>query len=438
VPVILAAADDVEFRARHEIKEIRVDMKRKSRAQMGACGLIAMSAAVVLNGAPVQAQEQAQQSDVAALRAQIEELTSRLEKIEADQKKSTETAAKASPTVSSKFPLTVSGLLQIHSLNYFNQDGTGTKPADTFRLRRGEIRITAPSITPRVSGTVLIDPAKSSFRIRVPAVPGNVDTRARDSLLQEIQISYMLNKKGDRSNYIDVGQYKIPIGYESLQSTSSLQTVERALVFTQRDPFDGGYGDVRDTGVQLRGTTGKIDYRLGVFNGFGDRQNATAISDQKAVLGRLSYHPSSALEVGVSGGLGHTGTATGTPRDKRTLFNLFGVYKKDKWSFQSEYMTGDSQLQNGTQTRNVKGYYAGLGYLFTPKIEGILRYDYLDTDRDLSNASVRDSILGVNYYLKGHNAKIQTNIVRRNGSAGAPADLRNDRIELRSNFQIAF
>jgi hypothetical protein len=62
-------------------------------------------------------------------------------------------------------------------------------------------------------------------------------------------------------------------------------------MFTQRDPFDGGYGDVRDTGVQLRGTQGQFDFRLGVFNGFGDRQNTLAVSDAKAVLGMLTFRP---------------------------------------------------------------------------------------------------------------------------------------------------
>ncbi|HEX8551751.1 MAG TPA: porin [Abditibacteriaceae bacterium] len=383
----------------------------------------------------------AQQSEIAQLRTQIEELQARLDKLDEANKKSAEAAAKASPAVTSRFPLTVSGLLQVHSLNYFSQNGPGTQPADTFRLRRGELRITAPRITDRVSGTIQIDPAKASFRSRVPfnAGPGpiNVNTRARDSLLQEIQISYLLNK-GANANYIDAGQFKIPIGYESLLSSGSLPFVERSLIFSQRDPFDGGYGDVRDTGVQLRGTRGKVDYRLGVFNGFGDRQNDLAISDPKAILGRLAFRLNENAEIGVSGGIGNTGTGAGAPRADRNLLNAFAAYKKGKLSFQGEYLTGDSQLQNGANVRDIQGYYAGLGYLFTPKIEGTFRYDYLDTNKAVGNADVRDLILGLNYYIRGNNAKIQTNIVKRNGNVGAPADLQNDRVELRTNLQVSF
>jgi hypothetical protein len=421
-----------------------VNQKTKSQARAVASSLFALSAAIVVSGAPVQAQ----QSEVAALRAQMEELQARLDKLEADQKKSADAAtaaaaaAKSNPAVTSKFPVQVSGLFQLHSLNTFSQSGPAPRVNDTFRIRRGELRLTAPAITSRISGTIQLDPAKASFRSRVPfnAGPGaiNVDTRARDSILQEVQISYLLNKGTDRSNYIDVGQYKIPIGLESLQSSSALQLVERALIFTQRDPFDAGYGDVRDTGIQLRGTAGKVDYRLGVFNGFGDRQNAQALSDPKAVLGRLSFRPNTNSEIGVSGGIGNTGTAAGAPRADRNVLNFFGRYQKNKLTLQGEYLTGDASLQNAPTVFDIKGYYGSVGYLFTPKIEGVFRYDYLDANRNVANADVRDLILGLNYYIKGNNAKIQTNIVKRSGGTGAPADLQNDRTELRTNFQIAF
>ncbi|HEX8834367.1 MAG TPA: porin, partial [Abditibacteriaceae bacterium] len=413
-------------------------------------------ALLIASGAPVQAQ----QSELELLRAQIGELTARLSKLEEEQSTAAaaaKTKAASSPNVTSKLPLQITGLFQIHSLNYFSQNGPAADANDTFRLRRGEIRLTAPTITPRISATAQLDFAKASSRLRVPAIPAgggavpvqNLDTRARDSVLQELQISYLLNKGTNGSSYIDVGQYKIPIGYESLVSSSALPLVDRALIFTQRDPFDGSYGDQRDTGVQLRGSRGPIDYRLGVFNGFGDRQNALALSDPKAVLGRLAYRSPQGFEVGVSGGVGNTGTGAGAPRADRNLFNVFGAYKKNKLSFQAEYLTGDAQLQTGASARDISGYYGQVGYAFTPKIEGIFRYDYLDANRQAAagvDSKVRDLILGVNYYIKGNNAKIQTNLVRRSGAQGLPpaggggltSDIVNDRTELRTNFQIAF
>ena len=392
----------------------------------------------------------AQQSELDTLRQQIAELQNRLNTLEEAQKKSADTA-KTSPAATAKFPVAVSGLLQVQSLNYLDESNRtgGTRGIDTFRLRRGEIRLTAPSITDRISGTVMFDPAKTTTgRLAGGATTGTINIRARDNLLQEIQISYLLNKNNTNTsnNYIDVGQYKIPIGYESLVSSSALQNVERALIFTQRDPFsDSGYGDVRDTGIQLRGTSGQIDYRLGVFNGFGDRQNAPALSDAKAIMARIAFRPkNTGLELGVSGGYGRTGVDTTNTinRPQRTIYNAFAAYKKKKLTLISEFLEGDEQVvtdaSGARQTRDIQGYYGHIGYLITPKLEATFRYDHLNTNRDVSDAEVTDYILGLNYYLRGNNAKIQTNLVRRQSSEETIAALRDNRTELRTNFQIAF
>ena len=400
-------------------------------------GIIGVGAAFY--GAPAQAQ----QTELDVLRAQIAELQARLDALDAAQKATATTLSNAKPVVSTKTPIAISGLLQVHALNYFGQNGTSTtRAADTFRLRRGELRITAPRITDKVSATVMFDPAKSS-----------VASRARDTILQEIVVSYNLNKTATTSNSLDIGQFKIPIGYESLVSSSALPFVERPLIFTARDPFDGGYGDVRDTGLQLNSKFQDFDVKLGVFNGIGDRQNALALSDNKAILGRLAYTGVKNLSLGVSGGAGNTGTSqtaggvTATRRADRTLLNFFGAYNKDKVYAAAEYLRGNAvpinlRAANGTVTavdvagRDIQGYYGALGYMFTPKLQGLFRYDNLDTDRSLSNSTLEDYTLGLNYFLKGNEAKIQFNVIDHNGDSGARGF--RDGTELRTAFQATF
>lgn len=425
----------------------RPTMNTKKRFKSAA--LLAASVSLLIAAMPAQAQE----SETQALRRQIEELQARLDRIEAAQAAQGE-AAKNTPSVTTKLPVVISGLLQVQSLNFFNQDGPGRDAADTFRLRRGELRLTG-TITPKLTGTIMIDPAKTT---------SGTNIRTRDNILQEIQASYLLRSTGtgaEASNlYFDAGQYKIPVGYESLLSTSALPFVERALIFTQRDPFDGGYGDVRDTGLQLRGNVGsQFNYRLGVFNGFGDRQNTLAVSDAKAVLGLLSFSPRGlpGFQIGVSGGRGNTGQSTGiiptVGRSNRDLFNVFGVYKREKLTLQAEYLSGKAQgfQSTGTppvvspQQRDLKGYYGSIGYLFSPNVEGLFRYDYLDANRQATgDSTVRDLILGINYYIKGNNAKIQTNLIRRSGANGLTpgsnptTDIVKDRTELRTMLQLAF
>jgi hypothetical protein len=349
-------------------------------------------------------------------------------------------------------------LLQIRADSFFNQRAANGGPLanDTFRLRRGEIRITAPAITDRISGTVMFDVARGLFANQSSTAAA---ASFGSNVLQELQLNYLLKKATLPANntYIDIGQFKIPLGYEGdLVSSSALETIERGLIFTARDPFGGGYGDIRDTGIQLRGTiNNQFDYRLGVFNGLGERQNQLATSDNKALVARLAYRPTGVpgLTVGVSGAKGSTRTTTSlvAPRADRDAFNVFGAYKKDKVVLQAEYLTGESlgfSVFPGTAiNRKLSGYYGLFGYYFTPQLEGVARYDYLDTNRGgAGDTDVRDLTLGLNYYLKGNNAKIQANIVRREGgnnvlitNAGNPqSDLRNDRTELRIQTQIAF
>ena len=394
------------------------------------------ASAAFYGGAPAQAQ----QTELDVLRQQIAELQKRLDTLDAAQKATDTTLKNAKPVVSTKTPIRISGLLQVHALDYFNQGGTSnSRRPDTFRLRRGELRITAPQITDKVSATVMFDPAKSSLA-----------KRDRDNILQEIVLSYAVDKR----NSVDLGQFKIPVGYESLVSSSALPFIERPLIFTSRDPFDGGYGDVRDTGIQLNSQFSKdFNLRLGVFNGIGDRQNALALSDNKAILGRLDYNGVKNLTVGVSGGAGNTGvTATSgavsqTRRADRTLFNLFAAYNKNKIYAASEYLRGDAVPITLTQAngstpgvtaagRDIEGYYGAVGYMFTPKLQGLFRYDNFDTNRNAGNTTLKDYTLGLNYFLKGNEAKVQVNIVDHNGDSGASGQ--NKGTELRTAFQASF
>jgi hypothetical protein len=427
-----------------------------SRWRRASAGAVLGAVAVVL-GSPMPAH--AQQTEVEALRAQIEELSQRLEKLETSQVATAETA-RSTPAVTARSAVSLSGLLQVHTLGFLNQEGPAPRASDTFRLRRGEIRITAPTITPRISGTVMFDVAKF-----ITNSAANPVVSPNNNVLQEIQLSYLLKKATAPSTdniYIDLGQFKIPIGYEGdLVSSSALQAVERALMFRARDVANGGAGDIRETGVQLRGTLGQFDYRLGIFNGLGERQNQLATGDANAYVARLAYRPKGieGLMVGVSAGKANLGTnPTGAGlfavRTDREVLNTFAAYKRDKLTVQAEYLTGEGQNRTaagaaGTR-RDLRGYYGSLGYLFTPKIEGVLRYDYFDfaRNRDLET-EVKELTAGINYYIKGNNAKIQANIVRVDGGRDLTAangfgggtqgqGFRNDRTELRLQGQVAF
>jgi len=443
--------------------------------KLAVSGLFAMAALIVIGGRPAQAQ----QTETEALRAEIEALTARLDTLEQARNASADAAKAAPAPATAKFPITISGLLQAQYGTFSGESGPAfPRQQSTFRLRRAEFRITAPAITDRISGTVLFDFARG---ISSSAVQGQQTLTTGASILQELQLSYLLKKAAAQTGtptragatsstplpdniFIDVGQFKLPIGYEGdLVSSSALQTIERALLFRARDFNGGGRGDIRDTGLQLRGTLGgNLDYRLGVFNGLGERQDLLSTGNGKAIVARLMYRPRSldGLQVGVSGAQGNTSVAqtsltTLPQRFNRNVYTAFAVYKKDKITFQNEYGTGHDQNRTSGLTgaaareRKFSGYYSSLGYLFTPQIEGVLRYDYFKFDRNVADTGVRELTAGINYYIKGNNAKIQANIVRVQGAKGLTAangfgggaqgnGFQNDRTEFRVQGQVAF
>ncbi len=261
------------------------------------------------------------------------------------------------------------------------------------------------------------------------------------------------------------------MGYEGdLVSSGALQTIERALIFRESDNITGlttsssagnlgntgvggGFGDRREKGVRIRGNFGpQFDYQLGVFSGFGERQNTNTlpgdVSDQKSIIGRVVFRPSSVngLQLGLSAGKGNQRFPGAPGPTDRKIYNGFVTYKKDKITYQGEYTRGDSDINLAAPapatSKEVKAFYGSLGYLITPKLELVGRYDNLKREfsaAPTSDSRSRETTLGVNYYIKGNNAKIQANVVKidNKATAAGPAG-NNDSIALRTQFQIGF
>lgn len=378
----------------------------KIRVKKSTLG-VALSALIL--GTPAIARAD-QADDVSALRQQILQMQQRLNKLEQNQKETKtaddQAAEVSKKSVKSKFDVTIGGLLQVQGIAPLS--GDGSQGNNTFRLRRGELKLTG-TINDRISGVALFDIAKTK-----------IDSSKRsDAILQEITLSYLLNKGTKNKTYADVGQFKLPLGYESLVSSSALPLLERSMIFSQ-----GKYGDVRDTGAQLRGNAGKLEYRVGVFNSLGDRQNNIAVRDSKAYAGRLLWKAADGLQLGGSFGKGN---------DSGNIVNLFANYTKRKFWVWGEYAKGSNN--SGATIVDGDGFNLTAGYRFTPKLEAVARYDKFN---DALKGDATESTLGLNYYLKSNNAKIQLNLVKHDGPFGSGTGYQYDWTELRSGFQVAF
>lgn len=283
---------------------------------------------------------------------------------------------------------------------------------DTFRLRRMELKFSG-EVTPEIKWTVMFDPARAlSANNTFTTINGTkvlADTNVNPSsgLLQDafITLDYI------RNVHIDIGQYKVPLSLEGLQSSATLETVERTMFIADR-ARGGSYGDVRDFGVMIRGPIGKrVDYQVGLFNGSGENQDDVDKNDQKAVIGRLVVRPPfiRGLQVGGSGVWSGNGVRPDRPRRDRLGGEV--LYVRGPFKFKSEVMSGkDADFHR-------LGYYTHFGYRIRPKVEAVFRFDAFDPDtrRETSSANVteRDYIGGFNYYINENHLKLQVNYVRK-------------------------
>ena len=282
---------------------------------------------------------------------------------------------------------------------------------DTFRMRRAELRFTG-DIMPNVRWSVMFDLAKAlSVNTTGSSISGSpvirsVGVNQASRVFQEAHITLSHFKKAN----IQIGQFKIPVSHEGLQSSAALDTVERALFLTDRGR-GGGLGDARDIGIMAFGPLSEqVDYQFGIFNGVGENQNDVDQNEQKAVAGRFVFRPSilKGLQIGGSGAFG---VGSDLPSLRKDRLGAELVYSRGRFKIKSELMTGvDGDIHR-------RGYYAHFGYRFHPKVEGIFRFDMFDPDirseTSAASATERDYIGGINYFIKENNFKLQFNYIRK-------------------------
>jgi hypothetical protein len=287
--------------------------------------------------------------------------------------------------------------------------------SDTFRVRRAELKFTG-EVTPEVKWTVMIDPAKVLSLNNTFVTTGGA-TVVRDSGVNQagriLQDAFITLSYFKRMN-INVGQFKVPLSLEGLQSSAGLDT-ERALFMSDRGR-GGTFGDIRDIGLMLYGPlTKSVDYQVGVFSGSGESQNDTDKNDQKAVAGRMVFRPSffKGLQVGGSGVWGNGARADRARRDRLGGELLF---VRGPLTLKGELMTGKDGLLHR------RGYYGHLAYHFTPKWEGIFRFDTWDPDTrqesNATNVTERDYVTGFNYFINESHVKFQFNYLHKTYTNG--------------------
>ncbi|HVJ15702.1 MAG TPA: porin, partial [Polyangiaceae bacterium] len=300
------------------------------------------------------------------------------------------------------------GLFQIWLLNQ-NQDDDNVL---SFRVRRAELRFKGEIVPKLVGYGLMADFAKilefAEEDVDVdsgdPAVP-SPGTVAVDqprsnyySPLQDVFITFM-------SEYADVsvGQYKIPVSWEGVNSSSKVLFPERSLVSRY-------YGDRRDVGLKAEKKLfdEHLYYYLGLFNGAGQNR-FTDNDDQKDLALRLEGYPIKGVMVGAVGYMGLNERDVSNTKDR-----VEGDVRVELYNalLQAEYIHGWDGPTDADRVEG-HGFYVAGGYTFLDRIQPIVRVGYLDQNID-ADAQGGDQTLsyegGFNYYLRGQEARLAATV----------------------------
>ncbi|MCE9573655.1 MAG: OprO/OprP family phosphate-selective porin, partial [Deltaproteobacteria bacterium] len=196
---------------------------------------------------------------------------------------------------------------------WYTVDRNSGVTTDAFKLRRAEFHAKGQIIPDKVQYEINVDFAKvlETTKVTVPTTP-TVDInnpQSKISALQDLYLTY-LTKNAE----ISLGQHKIPVSWEGVNSSGKLLFVERSAVSKQ-------FGDIRDIGLRVTKTFPKFMYMAGVYNGTG--LNQVENNPGKDVSLRLEVYPVKGL------------TLAAVTYD--SVFDRKQPTAKDRWEFDARY-----------------------------------------------------------------------------------------------------
>jgi phosphate-selective porin len=228
-----------------------------------------------------------------------------------------------------------------------------------------------------------------------------------------------------------LGQFKTPFGYEQLMADTKIMTVERSL---PNDSLTLG----RQIGLMLYGDAPnkRLSYSLGAYNGTGT--NISTNDNQKFLwVGRVS---AVALDtkvgenkVKLTAGVDYfTTDDKGTFTGRREGASVDAQLAYGPAELQAEWLQNKRSPLTGLAT-TANGWAVLGAYSFTPKWQGVLRYENYDTNTATLNTTTTLWTYGVNYFIKGDDLKLSFDYL--SGQQPTPAPRGNRFI---TRLQIVF
>ncbi len=261
------------------------------------------------------------------------------------------------------------------------------------------------------------------------------------NVLEDAVINYDFTK-GKKEFQLKAGQYKVPFGRQELTSSGSQQFVDRSAV---SNLFARG----RDIGVQVWGTPlgGKLDWRVGAFNGNGRTVSAND-NDKFQYDARVTFQPFGDVKYSESdfestdrplfaiAGQWESNDRQGATTNNDVDREIVGgdvVFKFKGFSFFGEVFEASDDPETGLD-KDLSGFNAQAGYfLVRNKFEIAARFAEIDPNSDLDNDEQEERGLALNYFWNKHAHKLQLDYRQIESKATRITDK-----ELRLQYQVIF
>ena len=233
---------------------------------------------------------------------------------------------------------------------------------------------------------------------------------------------------------IRVGLYDMVFSRNALTSDSKLLLMDRSLIkgaLTVLGLEDNTVGVL----VHGRPLEGRLTYGFGIFDNLGfevaqSEETLTRQADGAMVTGRVVYDFLDPAPVGGYGdyrgsyigngqrlSFGVNGAYLSKARIGDSEFDLFAwgadlFFNSGPVTFEVEYDSYKENIKNGSTPDIVgSGWYAQAGYLLFSVAELTARYQELDANDNDDSDKLQWSSVGLNYYIRGHNLKIQAEYI---------------------------
>jgi len=334
-------------------------------------------------------------------------------------------------TISSKSAsLGISNRVQVRFTSEdLDVDSSTSQPErDSFRLRRMKTKFDGWVYDKNLTYELQVNFADSS------------------NVLEDANVNYDFTA-GKKAFMVKVGQFKVPFGRQELTSSGSQQFVDRSAV---SNTFARG----RDVGVQLWGTPngGKLDWRVGVFNGNG-RTVSRNDNDDLQLNARLQWAPFGDPKYSESDFEGAdkflfavganieentrevAATATALAhQNEQSIFGIDAVAKYKGFSIFAERFDRENDRNNGFSDFDDEGLVVQAGYFVVPKkFEIALRTAEFDPNSGRADDERTEDGVAFSWFLNKHAHKLQADY-RQIEDKGRDA---KDK-EIRIQYQLIF